>query len=62
MAANPQFHVDIDLEDQIDRAAHDLHHLPTPGERRAAWERLKTLIEMRSPERVAEMERMRGLR
>lgn len=55
-------HVDIDLEEQIDRAASLTHSAPTPEERRTAWERLKTLHAMRSPECIARMERERGLR
>lgn len=54
--------VTIDLEEQIDQAAFDMNHAPSPDEQRAAWERLKKLHAMRSPERIEQMERERGLR
>jgi hypothetical protein len=54
--------VELDLESQIDWNAHLLRTAKTPDERRAAWERLKHLVEMRTPERVEQMERARGLR
>ncbi|HEX7113744.1 MAG TPA: hypothetical protein VF193_01320 [Steroidobacter sp.] len=59
---NPARIADSDLESQIASAAQQLHTAPTPQERRAAWERLKQLHVMRSPERVEQMERERGLR
>lgn len=60
---NPEApHVDIDLESQIDWQAHRLHTAHTPGERKAAWDRLKQLHAMRTPERIREMERTQGLR
>jgi hypothetical protein len=57
-APNP----DRELEDRIDLAALHLHTAPTPDERRAAWETLKHLVAQRTPRRVEEMERARGLR
>jgi hypothetical protein len=54
--------VELDLESQIDWNAHQLHTAPTPEERAAAWERLKKLHQMRTPEKVDELERARDLR
>ena len=54
--------VEIDLESQIDWQAHLLHTSKTPDERKAAWARLKQLHAMRTPERVEELEKARGLR
>jgi hypothetical protein len=54
--------VEIDLESQIDWQARRLHTAKTAEERREAWKRLKKLIEMRSPERIRQMEEARGLR
>ena len=52
---------DLDLENRIDAAALLLHTAPTPDERRAAWETLKHLVALRTPQRVAQMEAERGL-
>jgi hypothetical protein len=54
--------VDIDIECQIDWQAHRLHTAKTLEERREAWNRLKKLHELRSPERIRQMEEARGLR
>lgn len=51
-----------DLEQRIDYQALLLHTAATPDERRSAWEELKRLHALRTPERVAEMERERGIR
>ena len=53
--------VELDLESQIDWNAHQLHTAATPEERATAWERLKRLHAMRSPERVESMEREQGI-
>lgn len=58
---NTEHHVDLDLESQIDWQAHLLHTSKTPDERKSAWTQLKRLHAMRTPERVAEMEREAGL-
>ena len=55
-------HVELDLESQIDWTAHQLHTALTPAERKVAWDRLKQLHAMRTPERIREMEEERGLR
>jgi hypothetical protein len=54
--------VEIDLESQIDWQARRLHTAKTPEERREAWARLLKLHALRTPERVEQMERQRGLR
>lgn len=54
--------VELDLESQIDWNAHQLHTAATPDERAAAWDRLKKLHAMRTPEKIEELERARGLR
>lgn len=54
--------VEIDVEAQLDRAAHLLHTAPTKADREAAWEQMKRLHEMRSPQQVERMEIERGLR
>jgi hypothetical protein len=59
---NTEPFVELDLESQIDWNAHLLHSAPTIEERRAAWDRLKKLHEMRTPQQVDELERARGLR
>lgn len=55
-------HVDIDLETQIEQQCERLRSAQTPSEKRAAWDRFKHLHAMRTPERVSQMERERGLR
>jgi hypothetical protein len=52
---------DLRLETQIDAAALRLATADTPAGRRAAWSELKALISRRSAERIAQMERDRGL-
>jgi hypothetical protein len=54
--------VELDLESQIDWQAHQLHTAKTPDERRVAWDRLKRLHSLRTPEHVEQMELARGLR
>lgn len=54
--------VELDLESQIDWNAHLMHSAPTREERVAAEERVRKLIAMRTPEKVEELERARGLR
>lgn len=59
---NPEApNVDADLESQIDRQALLLHTVDTPGERRMAWDELRRLHSLRSPQRIEEMEDERGL-
>lgn len=50
------------LEFAIEIASLELHGAQTAEESRAALDKLKSLIDQRTPERVAEMERMRGIR
>lgn len=50
------------LERQIDICALELHGARTPKESRAALDRLRLLIARRTPERVREIEREKGLR
>lgn len=50
------------LEMRIDQQALLLHTCETPDERRAAWEELKRLHAMRSPQQIEALERARGLR
>lgn len=52
---------DLTLEAQIEFAAMRLATAGTPTERRKVWDELKQLVQRRSAERVAEMERERGL-
>lgn len=59
---DPIMDADDDLERQIDYQALLLHTAPTPNERRTAWEELRRLHALRSPERVEQMEREAGLR
>jgi hypothetical protein len=59
---NTQPFVELDLESQIDWQATLLRTAKTPDERRVAWDRLKHLVAMRTPETVEKMERSRGLR
>lgn len=54
--------VDADLERQIDFQRGLLAIAQTPAEQTSAWEELKRLVAQRSPERVEQMERERGLR
>lgn len=51
-----------DLEQRIDYQALLLHTAATPDERRSAWEELKRLHALRTPDRVEEMEREIGVR
>lgn len=53
---------DADLERRIDFQAGLIATALTPAEQMSAWDELKRLHAQRSPERVAEMERERGLR
>lgn len=50
-----------DLEARIDAAVLRLATAKEPSDRRATWNRLCELIKLRTPERIAEMERERGL-
>jgi len=50
------------LEQRIDHQVLILHTATTPAERRAAWAELTRLHALRSPERISQMERERGLR
>lgn len=52
---------DVELENRIDYQALLLHTVTTPRERSTAWDELKRLVAMRSPERVGQMEREAGL-
>ena len=52
---------DESLEAEINLAALRLATAPTPAERRDAWNTLCDLQAQRSPERIREMERERGL-
>lgn len=54
--------VDVELERRIDFEAGLLAIAQTPAEQTSAWEELKRLVAQRSPERVEQMERERGLR
>lgn len=53
---------DARLERSIEIASLEFHCAQTPDERRTAWERMRSLIAQRSPERVREMEIEKGLR
>lgn len=53
---------DARLERSIEIASLEFHCAQTPDERRTAWERMRSLIAQRSPERVREMEIKKGLR
>ena len=53
---------DARLERSIEIASLEFHCAQTPDERRTAWERMRSLIAQRSPERVREMEEKKGLR
>ena len=50
------------LERSIEVASLEFHCAQTPDERRTAWERMRSLISQRSPERVREIEERKGLR
>ncbi len=50
------------LERSIEIASLEFYFSKTSDERRIAWERMKSLIAQRSPERVREMEIQKGLR
>lgn len=52
---------ELDLEYRIDQQALLLATVKTQEERAAAWGELQRLHKLRSPERVAEMEREQGL-
>lgn len=43
------------LERSIEVASLEFHFAQTPEERRTAWERMRSLISQRSPERVREL-------
>jgi len=47
---------DARLEKNIEIASLELHCAQNPEERRTAWERMRSLIAQRSPERVREIE------
>lgn len=49
------------LERRIDKAALELQTARTPHARRQAMQRLAQLVARRTPQRVAEMEREKGL-
>ena len=53
---------DAALERDIESAKLAAYGAQTPEESRAALDKLKALIDQRSPERVAEIERQRRLR
>jgi hypothetical protein len=53
---------DADLERRIDHQAWLIANVSTEAEQRSAWGELKRLHAMRSPERVAQLEREQGLR
>lgn len=53
--------LDVELEAQIDQAWFTCATAKDPEERRRAFDRMRELVAKRSPERVAEMERARGL-
>lgn len=60
---NPEAQLsDADLERQIDFQHGLMVTSLTPAEQTVAWEEMKRLIAMRSPERVEQMEREAGLR
>lgn len=49
------------LEHQIDGAYREMLNAAGAGQRRAHFDRMAGLIKLRSPQRVAQMERERGL-
>lgn len=59
---NPEAQLlDAELERRIDLQALLLHTVKTPAERATAWSELKRLHTLRSPQRIAQMEREAGL-
>lgn len=54
--------IDAELERRIDFEAGLLAIAQTPAEQTSTWEELKRLVAQRSPERIEQMERERGLR
>lgn len=48
------------LERSIEVASLEFHCAQTPDERRTAWERMRSLIAQRSPERVREIAARKG--
>lgn len=52
---------DADRERHIDDALFDLLAMETATARVSAWQRMRTLIRQRSPEKVAQMEFAKGL-
>jgi hypothetical protein len=60
---NTKHHIQGDpLEASIDFQALMLHTAETPEERRLAWNELLRLRDMRTADRIEEMEREQGLR
>jgi hypothetical protein len=60
---NPEAHdTDAELESRIDFQRGLLATAQTPDEKTSAWDEMKRLIDLRSPEQVERMERERGLR
>lgn len=58
----PQLKPVIDqLEQRIAHQAMLLHFAETPADRRTAWNELRRLVALRSPQRVEQMEREAGL-
>jgi len=53
---------DADLQSRIDEAAFRLRCSPDRKDRMRAMDELRALKERQRPERVAELEKMRGLR
>ncbi|HEY4355631.1 MAG TPA: hypothetical protein VGN16_07795 [Acidobacteriaceae bacterium] len=62
ISSKPRFAPGTDeLESRIAHQALLLHASPTPLERHSAWEELKRLHALRSPEQITEMEIEQGL-
>lgn len=59
---NPDISADDDLESRIELQASLLREDRSPGENKATWLELTRLHRMRSPEKVAQMEREKNLR
>ena len=53
---------DIDLQNRIDEAALRLAYAKTPAASRKAMDELNALKKQQRPERIAQLERDRGLR